>query len=69
MEYKQNFQLGDNLLKYIKTLVGMANNKEGQIILGIQNSPHIPLGMSNQKLNDTDSKDIDSRNVNISHLQ
>ena len=32
-------------LKYIKTLVGMANNKEGQIILGIQNSPHIPLGI------------------------
>ena len=22
LEYKQNFQLGDNLLKYIKTLVG-----------------------------------------------
>lgn len=61
LEYKQNFQLGDNLLKYIKTLVGMANNKGGQIIFGIQNSPHIPLGMSNQKLNDTDPKDIDAR--------
>lgn len=61
LEYKQNFQLGDNLLKYIKTLVGMANNKGGQIIFGVQNSPHIPLGMSNHKLSDTDPKDIDAR--------
>ena len=61
LEYKQNFQLGDNLLKYIKTLVGMANNKGGQIVFGVQNSPHIPLGMSNQKLSETDPKDIDAR--------
>ena len=60
-EYKQNFQLGDNLLKYIKTLVGMANNKGGQIIFGVQNSPHKPIGMTNQKLYETDPKDIDSR--------
>lgn len=61
LEYKQNFQNGDNLLKYIKTLVGMANNKGGQIIFGVQNSPHIPLGMTNQKLYDIDPKDIDSK--------
>ena len=59
LEYKQNFQLGDNLLKYIKTLVGMANNKGGQIIFGVQDSPHVPLGMTNQRLNDLDPKDID----------
>lgn len=29
LEYKQNFQFGDGILKYIKTLVGMANNKGG----------------------------------------
>lgn len=61
LEYKQNFQLGDNLLKYIKTLVGMANNKGGQIIFGVQDSPHIPLGMSNQKMTETDPKDIDAK--------
>ncbi len=61
LEYKQNFHLGDDLLKYIKTLVGMANNKGGQIIFGVKNSPHIPLGMSNRKLNDIDPKDIDMR--------
>lgn len=59
LEYKQNFQLGDNLLKYIKTLVGMANNKGGQIIFGVQDSPHIPKGMTNNKLNETDPKEID----------
>ena len=32
LEYKQNFQKGDNLLKYLKTLVGMANNKGGMIM-------------------------------------
>jgi len=61
LEYKQNFQLGDSLLKYIKTLVGMANNKGGQIIFGVQNSPHIPLGMSNQKMIEMDPKDIDAK--------
>ena len=61
LEYKQNFQLGDNLLKYIKTLVGMANNKGGQIIFGVQNSPHIPTGMTNMKLHEIDPKEIDSK--------
>lgn len=61
LEYKQNFQFGDGILKYIKTLVGMANNKGGQIIFGVQNSPHIPLGMSNNRLSETDPKEIDAR--------
>ena len=54
LEYKQNFQLGDNLLKYIKSLVDMANNKGGKIIFGVQNSPHVPKGMTNNKFNETD---------------
>jgi predicted HTH transcriptional regulator len=61
LEYKQNFQFGDGILKYIKTLVGMANNKGGQIILGVQNSPHVSLGMSNNRLSETDPKEIDAR--------
>jgi hypothetical protein len=59
LEYKQNFQLGDNLLKYIKTLAGMANNKGGKIIFGVQDSPHIPKGMTNNKFHETDPKTID----------
>lgn len=61
LEYKQNFQKGDSLLKYIKTLVGMATNRGGMIVFGIQNSPHIPLGMSNTKFSETDLKDIDDK--------
>ena len=61
LEYKQNFQLGDNLLKYIKTMVGMANNRGGEIVFGIQDSPHILLGMTNNKFVATDPKTIDTK--------
>lgn len=60
LEYKQNFQKGDNLLKYLKTLVGMANNKGGMIMFGVQNSPHIPIGMTNTRFQDSDPKEIDA---------
>lgn len=59
LEFKQNFQLGDNIIRYIKTLVGMANNKGGTIIFGIQDSPHIPIGMTNSRFKDEDPKNID----------
>lgn len=61
LEYKQNFQLGDNLLKYLKTLAGMANNRGGQIVFGIKDSPHELLGMTNDKFSETDPKIIDSK--------
>lgn len=60
LEFKQNFQLGDNIVKYIKTLVGMANNKGGQIIFGIKDSPHEPIGMTNNRFREVDPKNIDS---------
>lgn len=60
LEFKQSFQR-EEILKYIKTLVGMANNKGGQIVFGIQDTPHIPLGMTNTKFRDCDPKDIDSQ--------
>jgi hypothetical protein len=59
LEFKQNFQGGDNLLKYVKTLAGMANNKGGQIIFGIQDRPHIAIGMTNSCYRDTDPAKID----------
>ena len=61
LEYKQNFQRGDNLLKYLKTLVGMANNKGGMIMFGVQDSPHILLGMANNRFQEVDPKEIDTR--------
>lgn len=59
LEYKQSFQSGDNLIKYAKSLVGMANNKGGQIIFGIKDSPHIPIGISSKKWHETDPKKIE----------
>ncbi|HAN17764.1 MAG: hypothetical protein A2X13_08420 [Bacteroidetes bacterium GWC2_33_15] len=59
IEFKQNFQLGDNLIKYIKSLIGMANNKGGKIVFGIQDKPHIPVGMTNNKFNEADPVTID----------
>ena len=61
LEYKENFHRGDDILKYIKTLVGMANNKGGRIIFGVQNSPHIPVGMNNTKFTDMDPSDLDNQ--------
>lgn len=34
LEFKENFNLGNKLLEYCRTLVGMANNKGGKIIFG-----------------------------------
>lgn len=61
LEYKENFHRGDEVLKYIKTLVGMANNKGGKIIFGIKNSPHVPIGMTNNKFMELDPKDFDNQ--------
>ena len=33
LEYKENFHRGDDTLRYIKTLVGMANNRGGILCL------------------------------------
>ena len=38
----------------------MANNKGGQIVFGVLNSPHIPAGMTNNRFLEVDPKDIDS---------
>jgi len=59
LEFKQNFHLGDNLIKYIKSLVGMANNKGGQIIFGIKDKPRLPLGMTNNRFREVDTATID----------
>lgn len=61
LEYKENFHRGDDTLKYIKTLVGMANNRGGDIVFGVKNSPHIPLGMRNTKFAELDPKDLDTQ--------
>jgi hypothetical protein len=49
LEFKQAFHFGDSLHDYVRSLVGMANNRGGRIIFGIQDSPRIPIGLKNDK--------------------
>ncbi len=58
LEFKANFHLGNQLLEYCRSLVGMANNKGGQIIFGITDKPRIPFGMTNDKFINCDAAKI-----------
>jgi hypothetical protein len=58
LEFKANFHLGNQLLEYCRSLVGMANNKGGQIIFGIQDRPRVPFGMTNDKFTTCDPAKI-----------
>ena len=60
LEFKQSFQLGDPLKLYIRTLVGMANNQGGRIVFGIQNKPHLPIGLQNDRFSSFDPKEINA---------
>ena len=55
IEFKENFHFGDNVLEYLRSLVGMANNQGGEIIFGIQNSPRRPLGLKDNRFDRWDS--------------
>ncbi len=54
LEFKQSFHYGDSLYEYVRSLVGMANNRGGQIVFGIKDSPRIPIGLVNDKFEKLD---------------
>ena len=54
LEFKQAFHYGDSMYEYVRSLVGMANNRGGQIIFGIQDSPRMPLGLQSEKFDELD---------------
>lgn len=58
LEFKQAFHFGDSLAEYCRSIVGMANNKGGEIIFGIQDSPRKPIGLSNDKFENCDPNKI-----------
>lgn len=60
IEFKESFQLGDSLYSYARTLVGMANNQGGSIIFGVQDKPHLPVGLKNDKFQTEDPKNLNS---------
>lgn len=58
LEFKESFHYGDSLIKYIKSIVGMANNKGGEIIFGIKDKPREPKGLQNNKFDNCDPNKI-----------
>src|SRR5690606_39109633 len=58
LEFKEAFRLGDALIEYARTLVGMANNQGGQIVFGVANSPRIPVGLRDERFTNFDAKDL-----------
>lgn len=54
LEFKQALHYGDSLHEYVRSLVGMSNNRGGRIVFGIKDSPRIPLGLSNDKFDNLD---------------
>ncbi len=58
LEYKQSFHFGDSLIEYARSMVGMANNRGGQIIFGIKDSPRTPIGLANDKFANVDTTKI-----------
>lgn len=60
LEFKQSFHYGDSLHEYVRSLVGMANNRGGQIIFGVQDQPRIPVGLSNDKFEKLDATKINA---------
>ncbi len=58
LEFKQAFHFGDSLAEYMRSIVGMANNKGGEIIFGIQDKPRKLVGLKNEKFEDCDPNKI-----------
>lgn len=58
LEFKQAFHFGDSLAEYVRSIIGMANNKGGEIIFGIQDSPRKPIGLANDKFENCDPNKI-----------
>jgi predicted HTH transcriptional regulator len=49
LEFKNAFHF-ESTPFYLRSLAGMANNRGGQIIFGIKDSPHILEGLKNDNL-------------------
>lgn len=60
LEFKANFQYGDSLAEYCRSMVGMANNKGGRIIFGVEDNPRKPTGMTNTKFVDCDPRIVNN---------
>lgn len=58
LEFKESFRLGDALLEYARTLVGMANNQGGHLVFGVANRPRSPVGLRDDRFANFDTKNL-----------
>lgn len=58
LEFKEAFSLGDALLEYLKTLVGMANNNGGSLIFGVSDNPRLPVGLQDDRFGSLDPRSV-----------
>lgn len=58
LEFKESFRLGDALLEYLRTIVGMANNGGGSIVFGVSNNPRLPIGLTDSRFVSFDPRDL-----------
>ena len=49
LEFKEQFSLA-GLSDYYKSFAGFANNRGGHLVYGIQNSPRVPVGLTEKSL-------------------
>lgn len=57
LEFKRSFHIG-NLAEYGKDSAAFANNHGGYIIFGVEDRPHIPIGLKDTRFIDTDEATI-----------
>lgn len=50
LEFKEQFSL-PNLPDYYKSFAGFANNQGGYLVYGVQDSPRVPVGLTEKSLN------------------
>lgn len=61
LEFKKSFRIGDAILEYLRTLVGMANNNGGSIVFGVTDNPRTPIGLQDQRFTSFDAKTFNKR--------
>ena len=57
-EFKQSFNMA-NAAMYLKTIAAFANNEGGYIIFGVQDSPHVMLGLNEKALTNFSSLPVE----------
>lgn len=58
LEFKESFSLGDALIGYLKTLVGMANNNGGSIVFGVSDNPRVAVGLQDDRFGSFDPRSL-----------